>query len=81
MEISTDYFRLIMFLNRFLLSEEKKALWLWAFSGIQIISYTQSSYQLGIYVKKTMRRRNEALTTWILKSFGLNVQKPKEVHV
>ena len=41
----------------------------------------QSSYQLSIYVKMTMRRRNEALTTWILKSFGLNVQKPKEVHV
>ena len=60
--ISTNlgYLRL---LNKFLFSEEKIH---WIFRGIQFMFYIRSAYQIKIYVKINLRRKTEALTTWIL---------------
>ena len=44
-------------------------------SGYQLIPYIKFAYQISIYVKMTMRKRTEALTTWMLKSFFPSVQK------
>ena len=62
MVISTNlgYLR---FLNKFLFSEEKIH---WIFRGIQFILYVKSAYQIKIYVKINLRRKTEAVTTWIL---------------
>ena len=53
----------LRFLNKFLFSEEKIH---WIFRGIQFILYIKSEYQIKIYVKINLRRKTEAVTTWIL---------------
>ena len=61
-------------LNRFLFSGEKKSMTVMSISGYQLVPHINPAYQISIYVKMTMRKRTEALTTWISKSFSPSVQ-------
>ena len=61
-------------LNRCLFSGEKKSMTVMSISGYQLTSNIKPEYQISVYVKMTMRKRTEALTTWISKSFSPSVQ-------